>query len=137
MVADFNKKQKGDFFNEKLLLKTAGIVFLAVIGFLIFKDYKIYQKKQELSAQITSYQKQIEDLKRNSQTLKEQIANSENTDYLEKVAYEELGVQKPGEKQVIFIAPKNKPAALHKSEDFLQSWTAWFSGAWQWIKNKF
>jgi cell division protein FtsB len=137
MVADFSKKQKGEFFNERLLFKTIGAAFLVVIVVLVVMDIRIYQKKQKLVSQISSYQKQIEDLSKSSQTLKEQIANSDNKDYLEKVAYEQLGQQRPGEKEIIFVTPPKKLEAPQKSEDFLISWTGWVSNAWQWIKNKF
>ena len=60
---DFNKKGNREFFNNKLLFKTLGIAFLIIIFSLIFADFKIYQKKQELTSQIDAYQKQIEDIK--------------------------------------------------------------------------
>ena len=91
MVADFGKKGNREFFNNRLLFKAVGILFIAVIVVLIFADFKIYQKKKELAAQITAYQKQIEDIKKSSQTLKDEIANQDNKDYLEKLAYEQLG----------------------------------------------
>lgn len=135
---DFNKKANREFFNENLLFKTAGILFLVVIIVLIFADFKIYQKKQELTSQINAYQKQIEDIKKSSQTLKDEIANSNNTDYLEKLAYEQLGEQKPGEKEVIFVAPKEKTKTAQKPQNFwdVKLWSGWLSGAWQWIKSK-
>lgn len=61
---DFNKKENREFFNNKLLFKTIGILFLVGIFVLIFSDLKIYQKKQELISQINAYQKQIEDIKK-------------------------------------------------------------------------
>ena len=85
MVADFKKKGNREFFNNDLLFKTVGILFLVGICALIFADFKIYQKKQELISQINAYQKQIEDIKKSSQSLKDEIANSNNTDYLEKL----------------------------------------------------
>jgi len=125
MVADFNKKQKREFFTEELLFKTLGIAFLILVAFLIFWDYKIYNKKRELTAQVESYKKQIKDIENSSQTLKEQIANSDNKDYLEKIAYEQLGQQKPGEKEVIFIAPEKKAPAIIKQQNFWSNFSAW------------
>ena len=99
----------------------------------------MYQKKKELALQIDNYKKQIEEIKQNSQNLKDEIANSDNQDYIEKIAYEQLGQQKPGEKEVIFVTPEKKPAAIASPENFWSAkvWSTWFSGAWQWIKNKF
>lgn len=138
MVANFNKKANKEFFTGKLLFRAIGVLFLAIIGVLIFTDFKIYQKKQELVAQINDYQKQIEDIKNNNQNLKTEIANSDNTDYLEKIAYEQLGQQKPGEKEVIFVMPQKKSPPAVKSENFwsAKNWPAWLGGAWQWLKSK-
>jgi cell division protein FtsB len=137
MVADFNKKQKASFSNNKIAFQIAGVLFLIIIVVLFAADVKIYQKKKELTLQITNYKKQIEDIKKSSQTLKDEIANSNNQDYIEKIAYEQLGEQKPGENQVIFVTPPKKAEVTTKPEAFWMNWLGWFSGAWEWIKNRF
>jgi cell division protein FtsB len=137
MVADFNKKGNREFFNEKLLFQAVGIIFLIIIVVLIFADFKIYQKKQELISQINTYKKQIEDIKKSSQNLKDEIANSNNTDYLEKIAYEQLGEQKPSEKEVIFIPPQEKPKTVSRPENFWSAYVSWISQSWNWLKSKF
>jgi cell division protein FtsB len=139
MVTDFNKKGNKEFFNKKLLFRTAGILFSIIIAVLLFTDIKIYQKKKELTLQILNYQKQIDEIKKNNQNLKNDIANAGDTDYLEKIAYEQLGQQKPGERQVIFVTPDKKEEAPVQAENFLspKSWSAWLGNTWQWIKNRF
>ena len=139
MVADFNKKGNREFFNNNLLFKTVGILFLVGIFILIFADFKIYQKKQELTSQINAYQKQIEDIKKSSQTLKNEIANSDSVDYLEKIAYEQLGEQKPGEKEVIFITPQEKSKTAAGLANFwdIKLWVGWMAQSWNWLKSKF
>jgi cell division protein FtsB len=138
MVADFSKKQKGEFFNNELLFKTVGILFLVGIFVLILTDFRIYQKKQELAFQIVALQKQIEDIKKSSQTLKDEIANSDNTDYLEKLGYEQ-GMAKTGEKEYIFITPPKKTEVVSKPQNFwdIKLWLGRLSGVWGWIKSKF
>jgi len=139
MVTDFNKKGNREFFNDKLLFKTIGIIFLIVIFVLILADFKMYQKKQKLISQINIYQKQIEDIKNSSQDLKNKITNADNIDYLEKLAYEQLGEQRPGEKEIIFITPQEKTKENAKSENFwdIKLWFSWLNGSWQWISGKF
>lgn len=137
MLTDFDKKENRDFFNKKLLFKAGGIAFLIIIFLLVVADFKIYQKKQKLISQISAYQKQIEDLKKSSQNLKEEIANSDNVDYLEKIAYEQLGEQKPGEKQVIFVMPQEKQEPRAESQNFLNSFSGWLSQSWNWLKSRF
>ena len=139
MIADFNKKQKTGFSADKIAFQMAGILFLVIILVLAFADFKIYKKKQELTSQINNYQKQIQSIKQNNQTLKNEIANSDNIDYLEKIAYEQLGQQKPGEKEIIFVSPQDKTIPSSQSQNFWdnKSWFGWLSESWSWIKSKF
>ncbi len=138
MVANFLKKGNRGFFKNQLLFRTVGIIFIIIIAMLVIFDFRIYQKKKELASQIASYQKQIEDIKKSSQTLKDEIANQNNKDYLEKLAYEQLGRQKPGEKEIIFIAPPAKVQVNSAQPDnFWDNFTSWIGGGWQWIKSKF
>ncbi|MGD0576698.1 MAG: septum formation initiator family protein [Candidatus Staskawiczbacteria bacterium] len=135
MIADFRKKQKTEISASKVAFRIGGILFILIIAVLIAADIKIYQKKKELDLKIADYEKQIADIKKNIQTVKGEIANSNNPDYIEKIAYEQLGEQKPGENEVIFITPPNK-----KSQSALpaeNSWTSWFLQSWNWLKSKF
>jgi cell division protein FtsB len=132
---DSYKKSNRKFFNNKLLFKTGGIIFLVVIFVLVIADFRIYQKKQELASQVSSYQKQIEDIKKSSQTLKNEIANSDNVDYLEKLGYEQFDQTRPGETEYMFIKPTKKTGAVSSQQNLLdaKSWFGWLSGAWEWI----
>jgi cell division protein FtsB len=135
---DFNKKGNSEFFNNTLLFKTLGIIFLVVILALFLADFKIYQKKQQLISQINAYQKQIKDIEKNSQNLKDEIANSNNTDYLEKLGYEQFNETKPGEKEIIFTSPQEKPKEAAKPQNFwdIKLWSDWLVGGLNWIKSK-
>ena len=139
MIANFDKKANREFFNNKLLFKTVGVLFLAGLFVLIFTDFKIYQKKQGLISQINAYQKQIEDIKKNNQTLKDEIANSDNPDYYEKLAYEQFDQARPGETVYSFIMPQDKPKTASNQENFLdmKSWSGRLGQVWNWIKSKF
>jgi len=136
MVANFNKKQKEEVSAKNVAFQMAGVLFLIIIVVLIFSDIKMYQKKRELVLQINNYKKQIEDIKKSSQTIRANIENQNNTDYIEKIAYEQLGEQKPGEQEVIFVAPQNKDLASKKPIGFWNNFTNWFAGFFSWIKSK-
>jgi cell division protein FtsB len=133
MIAGFNKKQKSEFFGGKLMFQIAGVFLLIIVVALVFANLKMFQKKQGLDSQIITYQKKIEDIKKSSETLKKEIANSDNVDYLEKLAYEQ-GMTKTGEKEVIFITPKEKTEAVAKDKN---TWPDWLKQSWNWIKSKF
>jgi cell division protein FtsB len=139
MVANFNKKGNSVFFSEQLLFRSVGVIFLVVIVCLIFSDIKIYQKKHQLISQIKSYQKQINDIKKSSQTLKDEIANSNNIDYLEKAAYEQFNEQRAGETVYSFVGSQEKAKTAQAPQSVWDSktWAGWLSGTWQWLKYKF
>jgi len=138
MVSDFNKKENRNFFNKKFFYKAGGIFFLIAVAFLIYKDVQIYQKKRQLALQINNYKEQIKNLEESNKTLNEEIANADDVDYLEKIAYEQLGEQRPGEKQFIFITPEEKEQAESEPDKSAwQNFTASISGFWAWIKSRF
>jgi len=134
MVTNFNEKRKGKFLNKKLAFQLGVILFILATFFLAFVNFRMYEKKKELVSIINFYQEQIKDLEKGNQELKDGIANIDDIDYLEKIAYEQLGQQKPGEKAIIFVAPEQKAQVPAEQK---QAWTGWFSGIWNWIKSKF
>ena len=134
MVANFNKKQKTEPGVEKVAFQIVGILFCVIVVVLIFADIKMYQKKKELLSEINSYKKQITDIQNSSKTIQSDIANQNNQDYIEKIAYEQLGEQKPGEKEVIFVAP---PKKADTSVQLQNPWYDWIANSWNWIKSKF
>ena len=139
MVSDFNKKGNREASNNDLLFKTVGILLLIFVAFMIVEDIKIYQKKRELATQINNYKKQITDIKNSSQTLKNEIANSNNTDYLEKLGYEQFGETKPGETEYMFVKASKKAETISSSQNLWdpKMWSADLSQFWNWIKDNF
>ena len=136
---DLRKKGKRSFFNKDLLYKTVGIIFILGILVLAVGDMRIYQKKQELTDQVSLYQKKIEDIKKSSQALKDEIANSNNVDYLEKLGYEQFDRTRPGETEYMFVGAIKKIQDVPKTNNqwSIKYMSGWFVNAWQWIKSKF
>lgn len=139
MVMDFDKKRKREFSLDKFLLKVGGVLLLVIVLALVVADFRIYKKRQTLLKQIDAYNKQIEEIKQRNVSLKEQITQSDNKDYIEKVGREELNLQKEGEKVVSFIMPEQKPQNQNQKESFWSTsmWFGWIGQSWTWIKSKF
>lgn len=136
---DFSKKQKSSPFGNKIFLKIAGVLFLIAAAVLIFADFKLNQKKKELLGQIASYKSQIEAIEKRNMELKEGVARADDPNYIEKVAREELDMQKEGEKVVAFVMPEKKPVEEKPQQNFWSSnfLPGWLSQSWNWIKSKF
>jgi cell division protein DivIC len=139
MVSNLNKKQKREFSPERFFLKIGGILFLIIAVVLIFINFQMFKKKQQLAFQIEDYKKQIGELESRSEILKEEIINSDNPDYIEKIAREESDMQKPGEKVVSFVEqnPQQKEAQTQENLWNSNFWFSWIGQSWNWIKGKF
>jgi len=131
MIADFKKKQNG--LQGRFLLLLGGVVVLLIIILLIIANIKIYQKRQQLISRIQTLENKIQEVKEKNYDLKEGISNSDNDEYTERVAREELDLQKPGEKVFSFINEKesNKEENNTNKNNILK---VWFKTIIDWFK---
>ncbi len=139
MVANFRKKQKNKYSANIVFFVFGVILILIIIFLLIFKDIGIYQKKEKLNSEFDNIKKQIQAMTQKNEDLKQGISQSNSADYLEKVAREQLNLQKQGEKVVSFILPQQQPKNENNQQNLLdvKVFTGWLSNWWQNIKNKF
>lgn len=133
MISDFKKKQKSKSPNNNLILILSLILSLIIFIFLIIANLRIFQKKQELSLQLINLEKQTEEIKNNNTKLKEGIQKATDNDYIEKVAREQLNLQKNDESTAIFLMPKPQEEKA-KNQD---NQSNWFIKIWQNIINIF
>jgi cell division protein FtsB len=134
MIAGFAKKQKGRFSQDKPWMKIAGIASIVAAVLLILINFGLYQKKQELISKISNYKKQIQEIQKSNQVLQDNISKSNDKDYIEKVAREELDMQKNGEKVVAFVMPQQEQKP---QDDQKNNWFGWIGQSWNWLKSKF
>ena len=130
-LPDFKKKQKTRLAKNIILISGGAIIISACI-FLMMANVRIYKKKVELNAQVESLKNKIQETKRKNDNLQEGILRVNDEKYIEKVAREELDLQKPGEKIISFVMSDNKNSqdGLYH-QNILQSWLNWISG---WFK---
>ncbi len=127
MSADFKKKQKANI-PKKIAFIFCGFLILFAIVFLVSANIRTYQKKKELNAQMESLKNKIAEIKNKNDSLQQGISQSSDQKYIEKVAREELDLQKPGEKVVSFITPVSQTQNNNPTpKSFLQNWPAWVS----------
>ncbi len=108
MIAKFRKRKKDNFWKEVFLPVVLGLVALGLIGFLIFYNLKIYQRRSELTSRIEELQRKIKDLEKEKEFLESGISQAEREEYIEKIAKERLNLQKEGERAVSFVLPEGK-----------------------------
>lgn len=73
-------------------------VLICILGVSIVRQFITMNKIQE---QITQKQEQIDKLKKDNETLKDEVSKSTSDDFIEKQARERLNMIKPGEKVVV------------------------------------
>lgn len=137
MIANFKKKQKVGIFDNSFFALGLKVFFVVLILFILIADIKVYREKKKLDMQIERYKEEIQQALEKNNKLEEQIAKSDDKEYIEKIAREELDFQIQGEKVVTFITPEEKVKEEIQNNNFLNSWTGWLNGFWQWIKSAF
>ena len=127
MIPNFKKNRNNAV--KRFLFIACGILMLLIFVFLIIADIKIYKKREQFVSQIEKLENRIQDLKNKNDNLKKGILAANDDAYIEKVAREELSLQKPGEKVVSFIKEPNQLGVNNQEKKtFLQIWLGWVGG---------
>ncbi len=82
-----------------------GSLLVLVVGFLIFSNLKISQRRADLTARIGDLKKEIQILEKKNQELRAGITQTESESYWEE-RIREQGYKKPGEEQVVVLPPE-------------------------------
>jgi len=96
------------------------------VSFLIYSNAKIFQKRTELGKELEKLDASVETLSKEKDLLKFRLGETYSQEYLEKVAREDLGMQKPGEK-VVVIKKSSSEAEQGKENNILQNILNWFN----------
>ena len=89
--------------NKELFFKVfALLIVIIILGFLVFNNFKLNQKRQNFNALLNQLKAQIRELEEKKQSLEAEINQSQQEDYLEKKAREDLNLRKWGEQVVAF-----------------------------------
>ena len=123
MIKRKKKRQNVIFSILTLTFSSILIVFFAI------SNLKLSKKKEGLKEEISQYQKEVEYLERENQSLKAGISKSKEEDYWGEVAREQ-GYQRPGEKQVVILPPEEVKIEEEKTKNI-------FENLLDWIKNEF
>ncbi len=137
MISNFKKNKKENLL-KYFLLYLGGILILFIVVFLIIANIKIYHKRKEFLSQVENLKNQVKDIQNKNNNLKQGILKADDNQYIEKVAREELDLQKKGEKTVSFIMPQiPKKKVNNEQQNIVQVWLGWLGNSWNWIKSNF
>jgi len=125
MIAKKRKNRKS--YKTIFFSSIFGLLILAIIAFLVISNWKINERRQEMSAKIESLKKEIQQREEKNSQLKLGTSQSQSQDYLEKVARENLDLKKPGE-EVVVVKPVSSTTEQVSGEE---------KNLWQKIREKF
>lgn len=127
MIAKNNKKVKGIFNDLKRKVILGGLIFLVV--FMLYTNIKIIEERKRAEKELIKIEEQIQDKQKEKDKYNFELGKSNTEEYLERVAREELGLQKPGE-QVIIIKKQEEEGGAEqiKNKSFIEKIFDWFEG---------
>jgi len=103
-----------------------GILVAAGIIFLIFLNLRINQERAKLQSEIENLTGELQKSQAEKEELLSKISEAQTGEYLEKIARQELNLQKQGEKVVAFPVTKEKEKEKEIEEkSFWQKILAW------------
>ena len=128
MVAKFRKKRKRSSWKNIFLSISFTLLFIFVIGFLFITNWKIKQRREELSVRMANLKQEVALLEQKNQETKERISQSESEEYLEEVARDQLSLKAPGEEVVVVKKEGGEEREEVKEEE--KTWWEKFKGIW-------
>lgn len=105
-----------------ILFSFFSVIFVfGIVGFLIFSNWNTNQQRKEFSLRIEFLKQEISILSKKKQELEALASQLGREEYLEKVAREQLNLQKSDEKVVTILSPKEKESEeTQKKKSFWQ-----------------
>lgn len=114
------RKFKRDDSNQAVIFSVIlGIIFVSIVSFLIISDWRINNKRAEITKQIESLKKDIITAEENNKSLQANINNTQTESFWEEKAREQ-GYQKPGENTVVVLPLEEKKETAVESKNFFE-----------------
>lgn len=108
MVAYKARVQKGNGMGGRFSLLLLAGIFLGIIGYLAFSDWKIYQTRAALQERIQILQQEMQKLEQRNAELERLLAKIGTEEYAEETARERLNLKKPGEEVIVVLPPEQQ-----------------------------
>ena len=129
MLPKSRRFKKGSSYQTVFFSIFLCLLLLAVITFLIYSNWKITQKRAELTSKVETLKKEIQILEEKNANLRAGKSQTETEDYWKGRLYEQGYVEK-GEQQVVVLPPKEEETK--KEEKGFWNPQDW----WDWLREK-
>jgi len=107
MIAKNKKIKKESRLQNIFFSVFLAVLFFGFFGFLVVSNFRINQKRSEMTDKIETLKKEIETLEQKNKNLQAGISQATSTAFQEEKMREQ-GYQKPGEQNVVVLPPENK-----------------------------
>lgn len=126
MIAKYKKKkiqerirEQGDNFQSAIFGVIIILLIFGAMGFFLFSNVNLKQKREELNVKLESLQQELQDLEKQNEELKSGINNA-GTESAQKEKLYEQGYVDQGAQQVVVL-----PSEEQKKEEILEQKTFW------------
>ncbi|MFA5080054.1 MAG: septum formation initiator family protein [Candidatus Paceibacterota bacterium] len=134
MLAKKGKKRKIKKTKSKQVLpKVFGIIFVLFAVYLLYTNVMIFIERSKINSNYKNLDMTASSLLQEKEALKMQLGETYSDEYLEKVAREELGLQKEGE-QIVVI--KKNSGESKESEDVEKKNASTLNELFNWISER-
>ena len=126
MLSKKRKIRKSKNYKNRFFLTLTVILFISFIGFLVFSNLRINQKRKVLNQKIENLKEQAEILEKRNKELKTGIIETETDPYWEARLYEQ-GFKKPDEEAIVIIPPAEteKETTVSQEKAFFEDLLDW------------
>jgi cell division protein FtsB len=123
MVTQISKlrKKKREKFQNMAVAVFLVLVVVIFVGFLVFHNIRIYQKRAELSKQTQILQERIEESQARNQEVQEGIQERQTQEYQERILREQGLYQKEGEEVFTVVRPE-----IQEQQEVVQEKKIWW-----------
>ncbi|HEX9722336.1 MAG TPA: hypothetical protein VGA53_03660 [Candidatus Paceibacterota bacterium] len=128
MVAKFSKfsKRKKSIIENTAAAVVFGFIFFGIVGFFLYQNITIGQKRAGLENQLATLQTKAIELSVQQEELQEGVANTQTEEYQEKLLREQGLYKKEGEQVITVLPPKETSGqAGSKAEQQRTWWKPW------------
>ncbi len=124
MITKKTKKVKTLINDWKRKLSILAFAFLIIV--LLDANIKIFKEKNKSQKELEKIGKAIEAETKEKDRYNFELGKTDSSEYLEKIAREELGLQKPGEQVIIIKKQEELKEEKEESQNFFQKAFNWF-----------